>query len=143
MINKSLIHHLEKEKFDDPKETVIKCIKDYQLDHNPKAFKFEKGKFYSFAFANSVGVKINDFTMRCTTKKYYFKIVSLNQVQVQEESQDQEAVVQEAVMERMYRFEVGGYKPFRKGSQHTEKEITEANYNVDELYKAGVIILLK
>jgi hypothetical protein len=52
-------------------------------------------------------------------------------------------IQEQDIQETKYRFEVSGYKPFRKNSQYSEKEIIEAGYDIQELLDKEVITWLK
>jgi len=142
MININDIIHIENQAFDIEKDIAVLCIKNYQFNNNAQAFKFEKEKIYSISFAKSVGVAINSYTLKCTMQKHCFKVIEVQDIQTPN-IEIKDLIQEQDIQETKYRFEVSGYKPFRKNSQYSEKEIIEAGYDIQELLDKEVITWLK
>ena len=74
-----IIHIAEKE-FDIENDIAVLCVQDYNNNAQGNTV-FKKDNVYSVDFAKSVGCVLNGYTMRCTTKKEYFKFVDKSDIE--------------------------------------------------------------
>ena len=132
-----------------PKNTTfgeIKWTSEFKISHRIIG-GFEKDNIYSVAFAKSVGVVVNGFTLKCTTQKHSFQVIEKQDIETPIIN-IQDLQPQEELQDTQYRFEISGYKQkdgsaFRKNSIYTETEIKEAGLSIEELFEKEAITWLK